>query len=96
MVGPTLGLTPLGERHFSEFGIDVAALRAAIRPVCRSCLDWSERRPHLAGALGARILDRVFELGWARRARDSRAVHFTPQGEAAFARLFLAGNQQAV
>ena len=52
---------------------------------CRArCLDWSERRHHLAGAVGAALLDRCYELGWARRAKDSRVVAFSPAGERAF------------
>ncbi len=83
-----VAITSRGERRFAEFGIDIAALKSAKRPVCRTCLDWSERRSHLAGALGARLLDRLFELGWARRAEGSRIVRFTPPGETGFAKLF--------
>lgn len=81
-------VTPRGERTLALAGIDVAALRLGKRPVCRMCLDWSERRAHLAGALGAALLERLFALGWARRAGDSRIVRFTPPGEAGFARWF--------
>ena len=61
------------------------------RPYCRPCLDWGERRNHLAGALGAAMLGRVYELGWARRAKDSRVVQFTEPGEYAFRQLFVLG-----
>jgi DNA-binding transcriptional ArsR family regulator len=84
----TIATTDNGDRRLEEFGIDVAALKSGKRPVCRACLDWSERRPHLAGALGARLLDRFFDLSWARRVEGSRIVRFTPQGEAQFAALF--------
>lgn len=57
------------------------------RPVCRACLDWSERRSHLAGSLGAALLTRVFDLGWAKRDPETRAVHFTADGERQFLRL---------
>jgi DNA-binding transcriptional ArsR family regulator len=70
-----------GVRFFREFGIDVNALAQGKRVLCRTCLDWSARRYHLAGALGAALLDRFFALGWARRAKQSRAVLFTAQGE---------------
>jgi hypothetical protein len=50
--------------------------------------DWSMRRQHLAGIFGAALLERIYALKWARRARDSRAVIFTPDGEAKFKRLF--------
>jgi DNA-binding transcriptional ArsR family regulator len=83
-----IAITSDGERRLGEFGIDIAALRSAKRPICRACLDWSERRPHLAGALGASLLDRFFDLRWARRVEGSRAVRFTPQGEINFPRLF--------
>jgi hypothetical protein len=83
-----IALTSNGERQLGEFGIDVAALKSAKRPICRACLDWSGRRPHLAGALGARLLVRFFDLKWARRVEGSRAVRFTPQGEINFPRLF--------
>jgi len=82
-------LTPAGERFFIEWKIDVAALRRARRPLCRACLDWSERRHHLGGALGAAILERIFHLRWARREPDSRAVTFSAHGERTFRALFL-------
>jgi DNA-binding transcriptional ArsR family regulator len=46
-------VTGIGELHFQEFGIDIEMLKRAKRPICKTCLDWSERRPHLAGGLGA-------------------------------------------
>jgi DNA-binding transcriptional ArsR family regulator len=83
-----LAVTSSGERRLAEFGVDLAALRRPRRPVCRACLDWSERRSHLAGTLGARLLDRIFELGWARRISGARALRFTARGEREFAALF--------
>jgi DNA-binding transcriptional ArsR family regulator len=71
-------------------GLDVAGLRAGRRPLCRSCLDWSERRPHLAGALGAALLERLLALHWARRVEGSRVVLFTPAGELAWRAHFAA------
>jgi hypothetical protein len=47
---------------------------------CRPCLDWSERRPHVAGAVGAALCDRCFALGWVRRIDGTRAVAVTPEG----------------
>ena len=58
--------------------------RVSSRAACRACLDWSERRHHLAGALGAALLDRIFALRWASRRAGSRIVTFTPPGERAF------------
>ncbi|MDE0045153.1 MAG: transcriptional regulator, partial [bacterium] len=54
----------------------------------RACLDWSERRPHLAGALGAALANRLFELDWLERAGRLREIRVTAGGEAEFARLF--------
>lgn len=70
-----------GIAFFDALGIDVATLARQRRPLCRRCLDWSERRHHLAGAVGAALLARFYALGWARRAADSRVVRFTPPGE---------------
>jgi DNA-binding transcriptional ArsR family regulator len=81
-------LTKRGEEFAHEFGIDLDALSKERRPLCKSCLDWSMRRHHLAGALGAAMLGRFYDLKWARRDRSSRAVHFSPQGERGLQRLF--------
>jgi hypothetical protein len=86
-----LELTAEGQRLFREFGIDTAVLANQKRAFCRACLDWSERRHHLAGALGAALLARVVALGWAKRARDSRVVLFTANGEQALRRVFGSG-----
>lgn len=67
-------------------GIDLGP--AGGRPMCRTCLDWSERRPHLAGRLGAALCRRLLELGWIERARDSRAVAVTPAGRRGSAETF--------
>jgi hypothetical protein len=81
--GAGVRVTKRGEALFRAFGIDMAALASARRPMCRACLDWSVRRHHLAGALGAALLRRCGELGWARRESGSRIVRFTPSGEQA-------------
>jgi DNA-binding transcriptional ArsR family regulator len=81
-------LTRAGEEFLAGFGIDFAEIAGSRRPLCKSCLDWSQRRTHLAGAVGAALLDRIYALNWTRRARNSRAVIFTPAGEAKFNRLF--------
>lgn len=81
--GATLDLTPDGRRFCREFGIDVDALARGRRPLCRACLDWSVRRHHLAGAVGAAVLSRCIALGWARRAKGSRVVMFSDAGERA-------------
>lgn len=82
--GDDLALTPAGRAFVADFGIDLCALDAGKSRLCRECLDWSERRSHLAGSLGRAILTRIEDLGWARRDRQSRIVAFTPTGERAF------------
>lgn len=78
-----LALTEPGQRLFQKMGMDVPALRKARRPLCLACLDWSERRHHLAGGLGAALLAHCISRGWARRQRDTRAVSFSALGEQA-------------
>ena len=85
-----LAVTEPGAEALARMGIDVGALQGGSRAVCRPCLDWSARRHHLAGALGAALLDRIFALGWARRAADSRVVTFTLAGEAALRQSLMA------
>jgi len=70
-----------GEALLHSWGIDVASLETSRRPMVRTCIDWTERRPHLAGALGAAIVDRFLDAGWIRRRRDDRAVSVTPLGQ---------------
>ncbi|KQU92044.1 ArsR family transcriptional regulator [Mesorhizobium sp. Root102] len=81
-------LGPSAASHFAAIGIDLYTRPR--RPVCRACLDWSVRRSHLAGTLGAAILDKILAEKWARRETDSRAVIFSPPGKQAFERVFLA------
>ncbi|NGY03898.1 ArsR/SmtB family transcription factor [Solimonas terrae] len=81
-------LAPAGQRFCRELGIDIDALAAQRRPLCRACLDWSMRRRHLAGTLGAALLERCLTLGWARRVQGSRVVSFSVPGELALRREF--------
>jgi DNA-binding transcriptional ArsR family regulator len=76
-------VTNAGRNFFSRFGIDMIALEAQRRPTCRACLDWSERRYHLGGALGAAILTGFIERNWAIL-KSGRVVHFAPGGFARF------------
>src|ERR1043165_2591608 len=62
-----LRLTRTGQAFLADLGIDLEEASASRRPLCKSCLDWSQRRTHLAGALGAALLDRIYALNWARR-----------------------------
>lgn len=71
-------LTDAGAALLARLGVAVPA--APGRPFCRPCLDWSERRPHLAGALGAALCRRCLDLGWVRRVAGSRALTVTPRG----------------
>ena len=80
-------VTPAGGLFLAGLGVDVARLERGRRPVCLTCLDWSERRHHLAGALGAALLDRFVELGWVRH-DGGRVIRFTQPGETAFANTF--------
>lgn len=77
-------LTEAGRDFLEDLGIDVEALERERRPVCKSCLDWSERRTHMAGALGTALLDRFIGLGWAERVPKSRIISFSPKGQKAF------------
>ncbi|HAY50120.1 MULTISPECIES: ArsR/SmtB family transcription factor [unclassified Thalassospira] len=77
-------LTDAGVAFADKFGIDLEALRRKRRPLCRECLDWSARQSHLAGSFGAAMLDRFYELGWARRVAESRIVRFERDGERQF------------
>jgi DNA-binding transcriptional ArsR family regulator len=73
-------VTHRGERDLAVLDIDVADLRSARRPLTRICIDWSERRPHLAGGLGAALATRLLERRWLERRPDMRAVAVTPDG----------------
>src|SRR5882757_10969662 len=73
-------LTDAGRRFLTGFGADLKARSKRI--FCRPCLDWSERRYHVAGLVGAEILRRCVDLGWVVRLRETRAVRMTVSGEA--------------
>jgi DNA-binding transcriptional ArsR family regulator len=81
-------VTPEGRAFLSAFGVDVEAALQNKRVFCRPCLDWSERRPHLAGVVGMEIMNRCFHLGWIRRQEGVRAVAVTPAGQQGFQRVF--------
>ena len=82
-------ITERGLAFLEHLGIDVSAMRERTsmrlgRLLCRPCLDWSERRPHLAGALGAALCSHGFKNSWIRRIDATRAVAITPKGERVF------------
>jgi DNA-binding transcriptional ArsR family regulator len=87
--GEAVRIGSAGSNFFEAVGIDVEGLSGSRRPVCRACLDWSVRRSHLAGSLGAAILDKIIAERWARRDPASRAVIFPPTGRREFAKAFL-------
>ena len=76
-------ITTAGTRFFAEFGIALPT-----QGLTRLCLDWTERRPHIAGALGAAITNRFFDLGWMERVKRSHAVVVTPLGRRGFQETF--------
>jgi DNA-binding transcriptional ArsR family regulator len=81
-------VTRSGVAFFEEFGVDLAAARARRRIFCRPCLDWTERRPHLGGSVGAALAQRCFDLGWVERMREGRALLVTPKGRRGFSERF--------
>lgn len=81
-------LTDDGAAMLREFGIDLDALFARRRPLVRYCLDWTEQRHHLAGALGAALADQLFRLGWINHASANRAIRVTGAGRIGLPRAF--------
>jgi DNA-binding transcriptional ArsR family regulator len=86
-------ITDTGVEFLAGVGVDVADLRErrgrhSARVLCRPCLDWSERRPHLAGSVGAEICRQCFAHGWIRRLEGTRAVAVTPKGFGVFREKF--------
>jgi DNA-binding transcriptional ArsR family regulator len=73
-------VTAAGARTLGSLGVDVAAVRSGRRSFARACLDWTERRPHLAGALGAALADALLARGWIERRPNDRGLRVTPTG----------------
>ena len=73
-----------GEKWFTEFGIPLTALKQQKRSFLRPCLDWSERRPHIAGSLATALLDKMLLEDWLRKTKDSRALIVTAKGKKEF------------
>ena len=88
MHGDSAKVTLAGARFLTGFGIDVAALGRSRRKLCRMCLDWTERRNHIAGKLGAALTDHCFDLGWLERVKRSSAVTVTATGKRGFRSTF--------
>jgi DNA-binding transcriptional ArsR family regulator len=79
-VGADFEISGKGERLFHDLGIETGELRQQRRAFARQCQDWSERRPHIAGALGSALLEQMFRRGWIARIRSSRVVRVTAKG----------------
>lgn len=77
-------ITDEGRRFFADFGIGLDPKHGSTRPLCRTCLDWSERRMHLGGRLGAALLAQSLRRHWVRPLKDSRALAVTRDGERGF------------
>ncbi len=88
LTGDELTLTDHGAKQLQRFGIDLPALRARRRPLTRPCLDWSERRAHLAGALGAALCQELIDRAWLTRMPEPRIVRLTPAGQDGLGRTF--------
>ncbi|MED4572661.1 ArsR/SmtB family transcription factor [Brevibacillus agri] len=82
--GQDFVLNEAGKVKLQSLGVEVDARPKSRRRFARQCLDWSERRHHLAGSLGASLTNRLFELGWIERIPGGRAVRVTPDGAAGF------------
>ena len=81
-------MTEAGAAVLSEFGLDVPAIRRSRRRFAGSCLDWTQRRPHLNGALGAAITARLLDLGWIERGSHRRAIRVSAEGREGLAKTF--------
>jgi DNA-binding transcriptional ArsR family regulator len=86
--GEAAEITTPGRRFFTTFGVELPTSGLRRRRSCRLCLDWTERRPHIAGAVGAAITQRYFDLGWMERAKRGQAVVITPRGVRGFRATF--------
>jgi len=82
----SLELQPPGRRWFERLGVDVGSLERGRRPLLRGCLDWTERREHLGGALGAALATELLERDWVRRERGTRALLVTRDGRSGLTR----------
>lgn len=88
MEGEAAWMTEAGQARFGALGIPLPQAARHGRPGCRPCLDWSERRPHLAGRLGAALCSHAFGQGWVHRVEGTRAVTVTPKGRLALREAF--------
>jgi DNA-binding transcriptional ArsR family regulator len=84
----TFIVTDKGEAFFKTFHIDLGIVKKKRRSFAHKCLDWSERRYHLAGSLGTALLERLFDLKWIQRIPDTRAIKITSEGKNGFKNIF--------
>lgn len=82
--GPDFRLTRRGEQELAGLGVDLAGARQSRRVFARACVDLTQRRPHIGGALGAALLDFYVSRGWILRAKRARIVSISPEGREAF------------
>jgi DNA-binding transcriptional ArsR family regulator len=82
--GSEVCVSQSGREKLGQIGIDVRQMEHLRRPLCRTCIDWSERRHHLGGSIGAAVLSKVIEHGWASRVESSRTIRFRRGGEQLF------------
>ncbi|MDX6190016.1 winged helix-turn-helix domain-containing protein [Flavobacterium sp. Fl-318] len=83
-----LEVTLKGIKWFSDFGINIEEIKKQRRLFLKPCLDWSERKNHIAGSLGASLLNKMIADDWLRRTKDSRAIQITGKGEKELFRYF--------
>ncbi|OIA98645.1 transcriptional regulator [Paenibacillus sp. LC231] len=81
-------VTEKGEGFFKAFQVDLCRVKRKRRSFTHRCLDWSERRHHLAGALGHALLERLLELHWIQRVPNTRAIKITPEGKKGLQEIF--------
>jgi DNA-binding transcriptional ArsR family regulator len=84
---PDFTITAIGQDGFAGLGVDLAAVRRRRRNLARPCLDWTARRPHLAGGLGAAVTESLLERRWLERQQQRRALRLTAEGEASLREL---------
>ncbi len=87
-LGKNFELTESGQTFLTDFGIDIDHARSKRRKFSQTCLDWSERQPHLAGALGAAICERLVSLKWIKQEKNTRVVKVTPTGRGNIEKVF--------
>ena len=86
--GRDFQVTGNGKDKFEQFGLDWAELEGSRRLFARRCIDWSERKPHIGGGLGAALATRFMELDWIRRSTGSRVVFLTNEGRKSLMKIF--------